>query len=74
MHSTARSLLAAGSLLASLAPAARALGISPNPFVVPPGPIVESSASIELVAALSGIPSGGPETASTSTPKPAART
>jgi hypothetical protein len=61
MHSTARSLLAACSLLAFLAraPAAWALGISPNPFVVPPGPIVESSASIELVAALSGIPSGG---------------
>jgi hypothetical protein len=55
--------LAAGSLLASFAPttAARALSISPNPLLVVPGPLStdQSTASIELVAALSGVPSGG---------------
>lgn len=60
-----RALLAVGAawLLAALAPAptARALALSPNPFVVPSSeePYDPSSASIELVAVVNGVPAGG---------------
>jgi hypothetical protein len=52
--------LASIALLGLLGPApARALTISPNPFVVPPNEFDPASASIELVGVVSGVPAGG---------------
>jgi hypothetical protein len=53
--------LAAGTLLGLLGPAsaARGLAITPNPFEVVPNEFDASHASIELVAVVSGVPTGG---------------
>jgi len=51
--------LVAIALAAGLAPAARALTVTPNPFFVLPNEFDSSHAAIELVDVVNGVPTGG---------------